>query len=151
MRKVVHLGAASLLALGVGLSAAFAEGAPQTGLNPPGTTETTTAQAGKASATTEPGSTQPGSTQPGTMQAGTLTPNAPPAATTTAGASGTAGPEKGANSFTEDQAQTRIANAGYSQVNGLKKDDNGVWRGTAMRNGRQVNVWLDYAGHVGQS
>ena len=45
--------------------------------------------------------------------------------------------EKGANSFTEGQAKSRIASAGFSDVSELKKDDQGVWRGTATR-GRQA-------------
>jgi hypothetical protein len=33
-------------------------------------------------------------------------------------------------------------------VSGLAKDDNGVWRGKAMKNGQQVDVSLDYQGNV---
>ena len=32
----------------------------------------------------------------------------------------------------------------------LVKGDDGVWRGTATRNGAGVQVWLDYEGNVGQ-
>lgn len=82
-------------------------------------------------------------------------PPAPDSATATAApqgdASTTTGPKKGANSFTEGQAQGRIADAGYTSVNGLKKDPDGIWRGSAMKNGQQVSVWLDYTGKVGQS
>ena len=75
-----------------------------------------------------------------------------PAAVSTDGNSNTGhGPAKGANSFTESQAQGRIADAGYSSVAGLKKDNDGIWRGTAMKDGQQVNVWLDYTGAVGKS
>jgi hypothetical protein len=42
-------------------------------------------------------------------------------------------PVEGANSFTESQAQERIAEAGFTDVSGLKLDDQGVWRGTATR------------------
>lgn len=57
-------------------------------------------------------------------------------------------PEAGANSFTEGQARSRIEAAGYSQVSELKKDDAGVWRGKATRNGQTVDVGLDFRGNV---
>lgn len=57
-------------------------------------------------------------------------------------------PVEGANSFTEGQARDRIAKEGYSNVGALVKDDKGVWRGTAMRDGKQVNVSLDFQGNV---
>ncbi|MBN9447790.1 MAG: PepSY domain-containing protein, partial [Bosea sp.] len=39
-------------------------------------------------------------------------------------------PLPGANSFTEEQAKSRLEANGYSAITGLKKDDNGVWKGT---------------------
>jgi putative membrane protein len=33
-------------------------------------------------------------------------------------------------------------------VSGLRKDDQGVWRGTATKDGRSVNVSLDFQGNV---
>ena len=57
-------------------------------------------------------------------------------------------PVEGANSFTEDQARERITEAGYADVTGLALDDKGVWRGTAMKDGRSVNVALDYQGNI---
>ena len=59
-------------------------------------------------------------------------------------------PIAGANSFTEGQAKDRIAKAGYTDVQQLKLDDNGVWRGKALKSGQQVNVALDYRGNVVQ-
>lgn len=56
-------------------------------------------------------------------------------------------PAEGANSFTENQAKERLAKAGYT-VTTLAKDDNGVWRGTATKGGKSVNVGLDYKGNV---
>jgi hypothetical protein len=58
------------------------------------------------------------------------------------------GPVKGANSFTEGEARSRIADKGFSNVSGLKKDDDGIWRGRAMMSGQQVDVALDYQGNV---
>jgi hypothetical protein len=57
-------------------------------------------------------------------------------------------PVEGANSFTEDQAKERIAEAGYADVAALKLDDKGVWRGTAMKDGKSMNVALDYQGNI---
>ena len=57
--------------------------------------------------------------------------------------------EKGANSFTEGQAKSRIGSAGFTNVSDLKKDDQGVWRGTAMRNGKSQQVGFDYKGNIG--
>jgi hypothetical protein len=33
-------------------------------------------------------------------------------------------------------------------VSELKKDDDGVWRGKAMKDGKSVDVSLDYQGNV---
>lgn len=55
---------------------------------------------------------------------------------------------EGENSFTEDQARERIAGAGYADVTGLKLDDKGIWRGTAMKGGKSMSVGLDYQGNV---
>ena len=60
----------------------------------------------------------------------------------------TATAAQGRNSFTEAQAQGRIAKAGYTDVSKLAKDKNGVWQGTAMKGGAKVNVALDYKGNV---
>jgi hypothetical protein len=57
-------------------------------------------------------------------------------------------PQPGANSFTEGQARGRIEAAGFSNVTDLTKDDQGIWRGRGMRDGRQVNVALDFTGAV---
>lgn len=57
-------------------------------------------------------------------------------------------PATGANSFTEGQAKSRIEAAGYSNVSGLSKDKDGIWRGKAAKAGRAVDVALDYQGNV---
>lgn len=56
--------------------------------------------------------------------------------------------ENGANSFTEGQARSRIEDAGFTEVQGLTKDDNGIWRGRGMRNGASVDVALDFRGRI---
>ena len=58
---------------------------------------------------------------------------------------------KGANSFTMNEAKSRLEKQGYSNVSDLHKDDNGVWRGKAEKNGTTDNVWLDYKGNVGMA
>jgi hypothetical protein len=57
-------------------------------------------------------------------------------------------PVAGANSFTEGQAKSRIESKGYTNLSGLKKDDKGVWRGTATMAGKSVDVSLDFEGNV---
>ena len=57
-------------------------------------------------------------------------------------------PAAGANSFTRSEAKSHIEQAGYSNVSRLIKDKNGIWRGTATKDGRNVNVALDYQGNV---
>lgn len=57
-------------------------------------------------------------------------------------------PLPGANSFTEGQAKSRLEANGYTNVTNLKKDDNGVWKGTATNAGAQVNVSVDYRGNI---
>ena len=59
-------------------------------------------------------------------------------------------PAKGANSFTMGEAKSRLEKNGFSNVSGLTKDDNGVWRGNAQKGGSTTNVWLDYKGNAGE-
>jgi hypothetical protein len=54
--------------------------------------------------------------------------------------------EKGSNSFTEGEARRRLESAGVSAVTDLKKDESGIWRGKATRDGKSVSVGLDYKG-----
>jgi hypothetical protein len=56
--------------------------------------------------------------------------------------------EAGANSFTEGQARSRIEAQGFTNVTDLRKDDQGIWRGKAMRNGASTSVAIDYRGNV---
>lgn len=59
-------------------------------------------------------------------------------------------PAKGSNSFTMGEARRRLERQGYTQVTALKKDQDGVWRGEAMKAGAKSGVWLDYKGNIGQ-
>ena len=53
-----------------------------------------------------------------------------------------------ANSFTQGQAAKHIETSGYTAVSGLVKGPDGVWRGSAMKNGAPVNVAMDFKGNV---
>lgn len=74
-----------------------------------------------------------------------------PSMAATSNANDQAIPAKGSNSFSEGQAKSRIADRGYTHVSDLRKDDAGVWRGSAQRNGQPVHVWFDYKGNVGET
>ena len=55
-------------------------------------------------------------------------------------------PVAGANSFTEGQAKSRIEANGYANVSDLKKDDQGVWRGKAQKDGKTIEVAWTFRG-----
>lgn len=74
----------------------------------------------------------------------------PPAVTTSQAPSKTAAaPVKGRNSFTLAEARRRITAGGFTQVTALRKDRDGIWRGTAMKDGASTAVYCDYQGNVG--
>lgn len=54
----------------------------------------------------------------------------------------------GANSFTEAQAKGAIEGAGYSAVSALTQGADGVWTGTATKDGAEAKVSVDYKGVV---
>ncbi len=72
-------------------------------------------------------------------------------AVSTSGEQNPGAPVAGKNSFTEDQAKSRIEGAGFSDVTDLELDDQGVWRSTATKDGKQVAVSLDFQGNVTQA
>ena len=76
------------------------------------------------------------------------TDHATPGAPSTTGTVPVANLEKGANSFTEGQVRSRLEQAGVRDVKDLKKDDQGIWRGQAMRDGKAVQVGFDFKGNV---
>jgi hypothetical protein len=59
-----------------------------------------------------------------------------------------AAPVPGANSFTEAEARHRLEAYGYTNISGLQKDSQSIWRGTAMKDGRPVQIALDYQGNI---
>jgi hypothetical protein len=103
-----------------------------------------------------------GAVQPATPNASTTTTDTAPAADTgttvkngpsnpaikTSEGNNPGAPVSGANSFTQGQAKARIESRGYANVTSLAKDNNGLWRGTAIKDGKSINVTLDYQGNV---
>src|SRR5215204_5216346 len=99
-------------------------------------------------------------TPPASRGTGGPTGSSNPAVSTTGNAPSTTNPsgtanivaasalEKGANSFTEGQAKYRLEGAGLTNVMDLKKDDDGIWRGKAMRQGKSVTIGFDYKGNI---
>ncbi|WP_430245627.1 PepSY domain-containing protein [Neorhizobium sp. DAR64861/K0K2] len=69
-------------------------------------------------------------------------------AVSTSGETNPAAPVAGKNSFTEAQAKSRIEEAGYAEVSGLKLDDQGIWRAMGTKDGKHGNVALDFQGNV---
>ena len=57
-------------------------------------------------------------------------------------------PSKGANSFTKKQAADRMAKAGYTPAGDLTKDKDGLWHANATKDGKTVDVSLDFKGNV---
>ena len=129
------------------------------------TTTTTTPNATPAPATTTPppavvgapvvttpatvAPAAPGATVSTPAPSGPTTTTAPAAvSTTTAPSRTTAAPVAGANSYTEGEARRRIEEKGFGQVSDLKKDDQGIWRGTTTKDGKTMGVALDYQGNV---
>jgi protein CpxP len=56
--------------------------------------------------------------------------------------------EKGANSFTEGEVRRRLERAGFHDVKELKKDADGIWRGSATMDGKPAHIGLDFKGNV---
>ncbi|HZP98982.1 MAG TPA: hypothetical protein VFB13_05550 [Reyranella sp.] len=88
-----------------------------------------------------PGPTNP---PPGTSYSGTQDPNLPPSTT------GTAKPNALNNHATAEEAATRykFEQAGFHDVKGLARNPDGTWSGRAVRDGVEVAVSMDPAGHI---
>lgn len=110
----------------------------------PGTAGTTTAPATTGAVVPTTPGTVP--TMSNTTPSTSSTPAA--VATTSEPTRTTEAPVAGSNSFTEGQARGRIEERGFAQVTDLKKDDKGIWRGKAMKDGKSVAVALDYQGNI---
>lgn len=87
----------------------------------------------------------------GFLSAALIAPACAEDASTPAVSDGTTNPDApvaGANSFTEEQAREQIAKAGYAGVSALVKDENGIWRGKATKDGATHDVQVDFQGNV---
>ena len=90
-------------------------------------------------------------TPPATVSAGgAVSPPSTPenGAVNTDANKGSSTPTPGSNSFTKSQAKGHIENAGYSDVMDLQKTPDGLWTGTAKKDGKPVHVALDFKGAV---
>lgn len=56
--------------------------------------------------------------------------------------------EPGPNSLTERQVRERLAAVRLNSVRFLRKDGQGIWRGIAWHQGREVTVAMDARGRV---
>ena len=52
------------------------------------------------------------------------------------------------HSLPPDEAKSRIERQGFTRVSALRKDQAGVWRGTAVKDGKSMQVSVDYQGNV---
>jgi hypothetical protein len=100
-----------------------------------------------AQTTTSPSSTVPHTGSTGAAATTVPSTMSPPVATSGTNATAAA-PVAGANSFTMAQAQKRMEDQGYTQVSALAMDNKSIWRGHAMKNGKAMDVALDYQGNV---
>lgn len=57
-------------------------------------------------------------------------------------------PVKGENSFTQEQAQARMEEAGFSNIMGLTLDNEGVWHASGEKDGAPVMIKMDYQGNI---
>ncbi len=48
--------------------------------------------------------------------------------------------------FTEQQARAHLYHLGYTGISGLTKDENGVWHGSASKDGKTLTVAVDVKG-----
>jgi len=53
-----------------------------------------------------------------------------------------------ANALTERQARDRLEQNGYREVAALAKSNDGIWRGSATKDGAQVRVSVDVTGNI---
>jgi putative membrane protein len=70
-----------------------------------------------------------------------------PALAETAATTQTTAALKG-NLFTEQQAREHLSHLGYSGISHLTKDENGVWHGSATKDGNTRTVAVDVKGSV---
>jgi hypothetical protein len=105
----------------------------------PATVDEAAATTADATATAAAGPTDPGGAVSPPQANGAVNTDANTTATDVAPAS---------NSFTEGQAKGHIENAGYSDVTGLTKTPDGMWTAKAKKDGKTLDVAVDFKGAV---
>ena len=50
--------------------------------------------------------------------------------------------------MTEEQAKAKLESEGYTEISGLMKDAMGMWKASAMKEGKSVQLSLDTEGHI---
>ena len=105
----------------------------------PATVDEATSTTAAATADAAAGPTEPGGAVSPPAANGAVNTDANVTATDTAAAS---------NSFTEGQAKGHIENAGYSNVTGLTKTPDGMWTAKASKDGKTMDVAVDFKGAV---
>jgi hypothetical protein len=125
----------------IGLNGVWAQAQTVT---PPVTAPSTTAQPAAPTATVPVAAQPQPRTGEGASPAATSTMTEKSAATTATEKP----PLKGANSFTETQARERIIKSGFSSVETLSKDADGIWRAKGTKSGKSTAVALDFKGNI---
>ena len=138
--------AATLLAIGTAVAQTPTQ-TPAPAANTPAVTTTTVPPTADNNAVERPNTAAP--VTPMTNTSAPASRHGENAAVNTSGVN-TAAPAPGANSFTQNQARKRLTKGGFTEISTLKKDNQGIWRGTAQKDGKPVSVWVDYRGDAGQ-
>jgi hypothetical protein len=149
MAYAQNAGNGSNTGLTTGVAPGNSSGAVTPGIGPSGGSPVVgnTAAGGGMAPTTTPMGAAPAAGMTGDQRQTTGT--APASVATTGNPSRTtAAPVPGANSFTMGQARSRLRRSGYTQISGLHKDNKGIWRAKATKNGQPMSVSLDYQGNV---
>jgi hypothetical protein len=84
----------------------------------------------------------------GATPALTQTPDSRPTPTLPPSANRSAVPVPGDNKISEADAKARLESAGYANVSNLHLDGDGIWRGVGTKQGKSVDVSLDYQGNI---
>lgn len=53
-----------------------------------------------------------------------------------------------ANSYTQAQVEDLLRGAGFTAIRNIRKDDDGIWRGSAELRGQPVEFGVDYRGSI---
>ncbi len=135
------MAAPAALILAVGLLGACSKPASQTASDVASDAGAAANNTAGAAANAAGGVTQPGGavSPPSTPENGAVNTDANTTHTTQT---------PGSTSFTEGEARGHIEHAGYTDVTGLTKTPDGLWTGKAKKDGKTVDVSVDFKGAV---